>query len=380
MNLNNFLEKIKKLKIIFFVFIMFFFTGFYSLVFSSDVKCTSTESSDTSCYLKGHDIITNIAKTKCNITDKKIINNICSYMKPISQFESEGVNEKMNYCLVKKGDKKVKRSYPIGGVKPSGCLPGTTNTAKGWFQFTDGSFRWILAEIRKVDPTFPKRDNITDYTYEEQAQFAAMRWTKGNGSKNNAICGVFKKDVSESFKNYCENHNTNCAKDKITKNSEKGKMLLGGLSKWAGCNGVPDIDTSDMGSDDDDDDDGGGGGFHPAEHPGDSGGDITDENWCKDPKFSGACLDNPFSDEKPQTLKELIMMILQIIIYVSIPLIVLGFVYSGFLFLSGQGKEEDLKKAKLVLIYSIIGAVIIVSAQSIYSFIDATSETILKDL
>ena len=112
---------------------------------------------------------------------------------------------------------------------------------------------------------------------------------------------------------------------------------------------------------------GGGGGYTP--------GDIT-SNWCDDPTFKDVCFNNPHNGN-PSTLNELIKAILLIVTYISVPLIVLGFAYSAMLFFLAQGKPEELKKAKTILIYSIVGATIIMSAQAIFAIVESTGRAVL---
>jgi len=104
-------------------------------------------------------------------------------------------------------------------------------------------------------------------------------------------------------------------------------------------------------------------------------GDIKN-NWCSDPTFKDVCFNNPHNGD-PSTLNELIKAILLIITYISVPLIVLGFAYSAMLFFLAQGKPEELKKAKTILLYSIIGATIIMSAQAIFAIVDSTGRAVL---
>jgi Type IV secretion system pilin len=77
---------------------------------------------------------------------------------------------------------------------------------------------------------------------------------------------------------------------------------------------------------------------------------------------------------KTGTINEVIKVILQGIIKVGIPVIALAIIYCGFLFVSAQGKPESIKKAKDALMYTLIGAAILLGSWAIAQLI---SETVL---
>ena len=57
---------------------------------------------------------------------------------------------------------------------------------------------------------------------------------------------------------------------------------------------------------------------------------------------------------------------------IALPIITLFFVISGFLFLTAQGNEEQLKKAKNNFLYVVIGALLILGAWIIATLIAGT--------
>jgi len=63
---------------------------------------------------------------------------------------------------------------------------------------------------------------------------------------------------------------------------------------------------------------------------------------------------------------------LKILVMVSLPIISLFIVYSGFLFVAAQGSEEGLSKAKENFKYVIIGAILILGAWVIATLIGGT--------
>lgn len=62
------------------------------------------------------------------------------------------------------------------------------------------------------------------------------------------------------------------------------------------------------------------------------------------------------------------------VIKVGIPVIALAIVYTGFLFVAARGNEEKLTKAKKSLLYTVIGAAILLGSWAIAILI---SETVL---
>ena len=74
------------------------------------------------------------------------------------------------------------------------------------------------------------------------------------------------------------------------------------------------------------------------------------------------------------TIDGLIKTILEGVIKIGIPIVALAIIYSGFLFVSAQGNEKKLEDAKRALLYSVIGAAILLGSWAIAQII---SETVL---
>ena len=83
-------------------------------------------------------------------------------------------------------------------------------------------------------------------------------------------------------------------------------------------------------------------------------------------------IENPISSE---TINDFIKVILEGVIKIGIPIIALALVYCGFLFVSARGNSEKIGKAKDALIYTVIGAAILLGSWAIAQVI---SETVLK--
>ncbi len=66
----------------------------------------------------------------------------------------------------------------------------------------------------------------------------------------------------------------------------------------------------------------------------------------------------------------------QTAVNVLTPFIILGFIYSGFLFIKAQGNEEGLKEAKSAIYWSVIGAFILLGAWGFAQIIGQTVSTI----
>jgi len=87
--------------------------------------------------------------------------------------------------------------------------------------------------------------------------------------------------------------------------------------------------------------------------------------------------DPPVTIKNPigaNTINELIKTILEGVIKIGMPIIALAIIYCGFLFVSAQGKPESIKKAKDALLYTLIGAAILLGSWAIAQLI---SETVL---
>ena len=94
----------------------------------------------------------------------------------------------------------------------------------------------------------------------------------------------------------------------------------------------------------------------------------ADDKTCDPSK--GLC--NPIS---ANSLNDLVKSALEFAIKLGIPIIALAVVYSGFLFVSARGNSEKLEEAKRALLYTLIGAAILLGSWAIAQLI---SETVLS--
>ncbi|MFT5280902.1 MAG: hypothetical protein ACI9AR_000343 [Flavobacteriaceae bacterium] len=118
-------------------------------------------------------------------------------------------------------------------------------------------------------------------------------------------------------------------------------------------------------------------------NPGGSGGD-SDYN----PDGSGGDSDynsdssgfNGFTNPiKIGSLQELLKKILDIVLTISIPIVAIFIIYSGFLFVTSRGDMEKLKTAKQALLYAVIGGAVVLGAWVISNAIAKTINEIKTD-
>jgi heme/copper-type cytochrome/quinol oxidase subunit 2 len=86
-------------------------------------------------------------------------------------------------------------------------------------------------------------------------------------------------------------------------------------------------------------------------------------------------LQNPI---KFDTIKGFLDAILGAVVTIATPIVVLMLVYSGFLFVKAQGNPEKLTDAKRAIMWTIIGAVIVLGAFVLSSAIKGTVDDIKK--
>lgn len=88
---------------------------------------------------------------------------------------------------------------------------------------------------------------------------------------------------------------------------------------------------------------------------------------------SPGVLTNPLGDK---TLIDLLNIILDAIVLLMIPIIVLMVIYAGFTFVTAQGNQEKLSRAKTMLLWTLVGALIILAAEAILTLITNSVESL----
>ena len=82
-------------------------------------------------------------------------------------------------------------------------------------------------------------------------------------------------------------------------------------------------------------------------------------------------LTNPLGNNI-NSVPEFIKILLTGVLKIGIPVVALAVIYCGFLFVQARGKPEELKKAKDALLYTLIGAAILLGSWAIAKLISNT--------
>ena len=85
-------------------------------------------------------------------------------------------------------------------------------------------------------------------------------------------------------------------------------------------------------------------------------------------------LENPL--QSINTISEFLNAMLGALMIIATPIVVLMLVYSGFLFVSAQGNPEKLATAQKAIMWTIIGAVVVLGASVLASAIEGTVDNI----
>jgi hypothetical protein len=92
-----------------------------------------------------------------------------------------------------------------------------------------------------------------------------------------------------------------------------------------------------------------------------------------DPADKSGRITNPLGNIN--NINDLIKTLLEGLIRIGMPIIALAIIYSGFLFVFARGNSEKLTKAKDALLYTLIGAAILLGSWGIAQLI---SDTVLS--
>ena len=76
------------------------------------------------------------------------------------------------------------------------------------------------------------------------------------------------------------------------------------------------------------------------------------------------------------TFNDFVLWLIEIMQAVGTPLLVIAIIFTGFKFVTAQGKEEELSKAKVMLMWTLVGAAVIISAQVIATYIQNTASAL----
>jgi hypothetical protein len=76
------------------------------------------------------------------------------------------------------------------------------------------------------------------------------------------------------------------------------------------------------------------------------------------------------------SIPDLIRVILEGLLKVGMPIVALAVIYAGFLFVAARGNPEKLETAKQTLLYTLIGAAILLGSWAIAQLISETVEAL----
>ncbi len=86
-----------------------------------------------------------------------------------------------------------------------------------------------------------------------------------------------------------------------------------------------------------------------------------------------ATLQNPL---RVNTLTDLLLAILDILLILAVPVIIFFIIYAGFLYVTAQGNATKISDANRALLYAIIGGVIVLGARVIGALIQNTVNSV----
>lgn len=79
------------------------------------------------------------------------------------------------------------------------------------------------------------------------------------------------------------------------------------------------------------------------------------------------------------TLSGFLNAILEVVLVIAYPIVVVAIVYTGFLFVTAGGNEAKLTKAKQALVWTLIGAMIVLGAFILAQAVQGTVDEIKAD-
>ena len=84
-------------------------------------------------------------------------------------------------------------------------------------------------------------------------------------------------------------------------------------------------------------------------------------------------IDNPL---KANSITELFLDLIEVVLVFATPIIVFFIIYAGFLYVTARGNPEQISQANRALLYAVIGGVLILGAFVILSVIQGTVDAI----
>lgn len=115
-----------------------------------------------------------------------------------------------------------------------------------------------------------------------------------------------------------------------------------------------------------------GGGGNAGNNADGGGGNAGDDNVNIDVKIN-----NPLGNIS--SIPQFIEALLNIVITIGVPIVALAIIYTGFLFVTAQGKPDKLTTAKKALTFTLIGAALLLGAWVLANAIVGTVEQIRSE-
>lgn len=72
------------------------------------------------------------------------------------------------------------------------------------------------------------------------------------------------------------------------------------------------------------------------------------------------------------TIPDFLLALVDFALLIGVPIIVIGIIYSGFLFVTGGDNESKVQKARFVFMWTVIGALVLFGAKGIAMAIQST--------
>ncbi len=83
-------------------------------------------------------------------------------------------------------------------------------------------------------------------------------------------------------------------------------------------------------------------------------------------------LDNPLDGSGVNTIPDFFAKILEVLITIGIPVVAFFIIYAGFLFVTARGDEKQLTTAKTTLLWTVVGAAVLLGSWVLAQAIGAT--------
>lgn len=83
-------------------------------------------------------------------------------------------------------------------------------------------------------------------------------------------------------------------------------------------------------------------------------------------------IEDPTSGAMGTDISSVIKNMINGLLKLALPLLVLAYIYVGFLFVKAQGSSEELQKARKAFMWLIVGTVLVIGANAIYSVVKDT--------